>query len=320
MVVVADPGVVPTIPRAFLEATRELKGEATFVTIPRPAYPSQEPADEAKALLENSLAQADVLILATSVSQSHIAAVTAIRKRGTRAASLPGITPEMMKHLWDPGLRERTARLAEILKGATSALLTTPQGTNLEFLLNPEKYHWSEENGDLSKAGAFENLPAGEISCHPLSAEGILVVDGCLTTPIGRVDVPFKIKIEKGMAREILGEGQTGNLLRQMLKEAADKLPPEKKHLAQNVAELGIGMNAIAERSGISLEEEKRCRPKGTDGLPGTLHVALGNDTMFGGEVNAGIHIDNIIELPTLTVFFPNGDKRKILENGILVV
>jgi len=225
-----------------------------------------------------------------------------------------------MNCLADPGLKTRVDRVIKSVSGATSALLTTPRGTKIEFLLNEGEYPWLGEAGDFTRPGDFGNLPSGEVACRPLSAKGILITDGCLTTPIGKVDIPFSIRIEGGMAKEILGEGKAVSLLRQMLKEAAEKLPFDKKHLVYNIAELGIGMNSLAGKSGTSLEEEKRCRENGTNGPSGTLHVALGNDLALGGKVNAGIHIDNIIECPTLTVFWPNGKKRRILSNGILVV
>jgi leucyl aminopeptidase (aminopeptidase T) len=135
------------------------------------------------------------------------------------------------------------------------------------------------------------------------------------------VDIPFSILIEDGFVREILGEGKAASLLRQKLNEATEELPPEKRHLVYSVAELGIGMNASAKPSGISLEEEKRCRPSGTAGPSGTVHIAIGSDVALYGEVNVGVHIDNIIESPTLTVFWPDGYFfLEVLREGILMV
>ena len=61
--------------------------------------------------------------------------------------------------------------------------------------------------------------------------------------------------------------------------------------LARNLAELGIGTNEKARIIGVVLEDEK---------VYGTVHLALGSNDGFGGNVAAGIHVDGIVMNPDL--------------------
>jgi leucyl aminopeptidase (aminopeptidase T) len=71
------------------------------------------------------------------------------------------------------------------------------------------------------------------------------------------------------------------------------------------LAEFGIGTNPKA-RLGIVLEGEK---------VLGTCHIALGDNSTFGGRVRAGIHIDGIILKPTVKL-----DEKILMENGRLKI
>ena len=71
------------------------------------------------------------------------------------------------------------------------------------------------------------------------------------------------------------------------------------------VAELGIGTNDEAILSGVILEDEK---------LYGTVHVAFGTNTSFGGTNKADCHYDGIILKPTLYL-----DDELIIDKGRFV-
>ena len=60
-----------------------------------------------------------------------------------------------------------------------------------------------------------------------------------------------------------------------------------------NIAELGIGTNDKATRPDNILESEK---------ILGTIHIALGDNSTFGGTVRVPFHQDFVFFEPTLEV------------------
>ena len=61
----------------------------------------------------------------------------------------------------------------------------------------------------------------------------------------------------------------------------------------RNIAELGIGINPAAMLIGVILEDEK---------VGGTIHIALGDNSTFGGDVSVDLHLDGIITKPKVLV------------------
>ena len=78
---------------------------------------------------------------------------------------------------------------------------------------------------------------------------------------------------------------------------------------ADNIAEFGIGTNEKAERFDNILEAEK---------ILGTCHIAIGDNSAFGGEIRANVHIDLLIDKPTITLKIGK-EKVKIMEDGKLL-
>jgi leucyl aminopeptidase (aminopeptidase T) len=77
----------------------------------------------------------------------------------------------------------------------------------------------------------------------------------------------------------------------------------------RNIAELGIGTNDKASRPDNVLEAEK---------ILGTIHIALGDNTGFGGTVSAPFHEDYVFYQPTLTGIMADGSERVIIAGGVL--
>ena len=79
----------------------------------------------------------------------------------------------------------------------------------------------------------------------------------------------------------------------------------------RNIAELGIGTNERATRPDNVLEAEK---------ILGTVHVALGDNSGFGGVVSTPFHEDYVLFRPTLVVVARDGEESAILDDGRLLV
>ena len=72
------------------------------------------------------------------------------------------------------------------------------------------------------------------------------------------------------------------------------------------IGELGIGTNEAAVLNGVILEDEK---------VYGTVHIAFGTNTSFGGVNKADCHMDGIILEPTLYL-----DDEMVIDKGRFVV
>jgi len=153
--------------------------------------------------------------------------------------------------------------------------------------------------GLIDFAGKGGNLPSGESFLMPVegTTNGKAIIDGALAG-IGRINKePVQVEIIDGYAVKIEG-GEEAILLN-------EQLSPMGKP-AFNIAELGIGTNHEAKITGMILEDEK---------VMGTIHIAFGNNISMGGTHSVGIHIDGVIQNPTVYI-----DDYLLLENGSLQI
>ena len=149
--------------------------------------------------------------------------------------------------------------------------------------------------GVYKEAGQSGNLPSGEAYIAPLEdgVDGEMIIDGSMVG-IGKLDSPLKVDDPRRKASENRGEKS----------ELLDVLLANERNAT--VGELGIGTNEAAILNGIILEDEK---------VYGTVHIAFGTNTSFGGTNKADCHMDGIILEPTL--YF---DDRLIIDKGKFVV
>ena len=262
---------------------------------------SAQELEEAKRIIITQRADsADVIIAMSNNSTSHTRFRHLANLAGARFASLPHFDPEMfftsMTVNWQQ-LAERTSRLAELVNRGEALVLSTANGTSLSF---SSKGRVAEgDDGLLTTAGSFGNLPAGEVYLAPLegSAEGELVIE---YGPTRKLDSPLRLMVSGGEVVEIKGDDPH----RKWLEE---KFSASRKN--RNIAELGIGTNDKATRPDNILEAEK---------ILGTVHVALGDNSGFGGVVSTPFHEDYVFYRPTLSVVLADGSRVPLLEDGTL--
>jgi leucyl aminopeptidase (aminopeptidase T) len=283
------------IGRVLFEAAAEVAEEAIFTEIiPRENHGAEPPEGIAKLMQ-----QVDVVLMPTSKSLSHTKARKEANIAGARAATLPGITEEIMKRTLTADyetIKNRSMKVAEILNEGQEAHLMTDKGTNIKMSL--VKRRGEPDTGIYHDPGDFGNLPAGEAYIAPMegTAEGKIIIDGAMSG-IGIVDKAITLIVESGYVVEVQGGEEADNL-----REIFDKYGKE----ARNIAELGIGTNDQATLVGAVLEDEK---------VMGTVHVAVGDNSAFGGKVEVESHLDGIITNPTLKI-----DDEVIMEDGKLKI
>jgi leucyl aminopeptidase (aminopeptidase T) len=291
VVVVADPAS-RAIGEAFREAAHGLGAEAVLVFMEERANDGAEPPASVAA----ALGAADVLIAPTTRSLSHTAARRNASANGARGATLPGVTEDMLARLMSVDfdvLRERSRAVAALLEAADVATLTCPHGT--DFTLDLTGRHGISDDGDLTGAGAFGNLPCGEGFIAPVGGHGrLMAVSLANMGPLP--EQPVEITVEDGMLTH--AAGPVGERFMAVLDGAGAE--------ARTVAELGVGTNENATLTGNILEDEK---------ILGTAHVAFGASRSMGGTVQVPVHLDVLIERPTLTI----GDTR-VLDAGAFLL
>jgi len=292
VLVVTDPLRIK-IAEAIADVARELGARTTLVSMPIGKRHGEEPPK----LVAHAMKLSDVVIAPTTFSLTHTQARKRATEAGARVATMPNITGGMMRKgamLADyKEVSALTKKVAAALDKASNVEVTTRAGTNLKFSIRGRKAH--PDTGIFHTPGDFGNLPAGEAFIAPVegTGEGRVVVDGSmLDTATGRIDITIK----KGRATVISGG------LAKKLKKILDGAGPK----ARNLAEFGVGTNSKAKLIGNVLEDEK---------VFGTCHVALGDNSTFGGKVKAGSHIDGIFKRPTVKL-----DGKIMMKDGKLLL
>ena len=281
------------IGKAIFKKAIQMGIETTLVVIKPTGRHGKEPPEA----VSEAMKKCDVVICPTTFSLTHTQARKIACEHGARVVTMPGIAEEMfLKGAMTADYREvafLTNKLAEILTTAKKARIEKEDAV-LEMSLENRK--GISSNGQYFKPGSYGNLPTGEGYIAPIegTANGEIIIDGSIAS-IGIVKAPLKVKIENGYATNFVGPDAY------RLKEILGT-----KEEARNIAELGIGTNPQARLIGNILEDEK---------IYGTVHIAFGDNSTFGGNTQAGIHIDGIILNSVLYI----DDKLIVKEGKILI-
>jgi len=283
------------IGEAILKKSKEIT-ESLLLEIPMLDFNGQEPDKETADMMKDY----DVIIIATTKSLSHTEARKQACNAGARIASMPNITEEMMERALTvnhKNMTETTEKINNVLMGKKKVRVTTEKGTDITMVMD-ERFKFTDQ-GMYHKKGDWGNLPAGEAGGAPVegTTNGILIIDGSFPN-LGKLEEPITFIIEKGKVIEIKG-GKDADKVRVLLESFKDPA-------VYNIAELGIGTNEKAIITGNVLEDEK---------VLGTAHIAVGNNTAYGGTVDAPCHLDGVFLKPTIYI-----EENKIMEHGKILL
>jgi leucyl aminopeptidase (aminopeptidase T) len=222
-----------------------------------------------------AMAACDVFFAPTTRSLSHTPARKRASEAGARGATLPGVTEDMIARVMAVDFDRMTRRsraVAELLDQADEARITNELGT--DFSMDLTGRAGIADDGDLTRPGAFGNLPAGEGFIAPLNGEGVIVASSL--SPLGLSSEPARLTVANG--RIVEAEHGLGPQYIELLRVHGE--------LGTNLAELGVGTNDRATLTGNVLEDEK---------ILGTVHVAFGASAGIGGTVSVPIHLDVVV-------------------------
>ncbi|OGV15298.1 MAG: leucyl aminopeptidase [Stygiobacter sp. RIFOXYC12_FULL_38_8] len=281
---------------SLFKNAKELGHEAVYLEFKSREMHGQEPPQQIAEMMKLF----DVVLCPTAKSLTHTNARRNASALGSRIATFPGITEEIMVRGLNADYHKiaaLTIKLQEILNEIKVVRVTAPNGTDITMDISGRKALPSK--GLFHKKGESGNLPTGEAYIAPMEGKsnGVFFVDGSMAG-IGVIKgKPIKIEVVDGYAVNVTGGPQA--------KKLDDTLNKYGK-LARNIAEFGIGTNDKAKLSGVLLEDEK---------VMGTIHIALGDNKSMGGNVDIPIHLDGVVKKPT--VYF---DDNMVMRAGKLLI
>jgi leucyl aminopeptidase (aminopeptidase T) len=169
--------------------------------------------------------------------------------------------------------------------------LTCPKGTDLRF--RADNRPWINDDGrplppSIAVNHYIHNLPVGEVYVAPIedSAHGVVCAKHFPGTPLEGVRIEFKGE-EKAIVSAVSG---------------LEFIKPRLEKATGNpycIAEFAFGTNPCGD---MLLATEKAY---------GTCHVAIGQNTWLGGKNSCSLHVDFLIENPTVTI-----DGKFVLKEG----
>lgn len=258
----------------------------------------------AEGIISNNKRYAvDAVIALSNFSTSHTRFRDFLtRICGCRYASMPLFDVTMLEGSMNVDwkmLSRRTKAIARIVNSTEGIDIKTNNGTHITMSKAGRKA--LVDDGILTKPGSFGNLPAGEVFLAPVegTAKGNLVLEWA---PTRQLKSPITLIIEEGIVRDILGDEPYADYLREKLNERNEN---------RNVAELGIGTNDRAKRPDNILESEK---------ILGTIHIALGDNSSFGGNVKTPFHQDFVFFKPTVILKTKDNRSVYLLKDGIFMI
>jgi aminopeptidase len=220
---------------------------------------------------------------------------------GARYASMPLFEVSMLEGPMNVDwkqLAKTTKQIAGRINKAEKIEIATANGSKISFSIKGRKA--DADTGILTAPGSFGNLPAGEAFIAPLegTAGGRLVLEWA---PTRMLKTPVTLIVNEGYVKEIIGDEEFADLLRKKLAERKEN---------SNIAELGIGTNSMAKRPDNILESEK---------IMGTIHIALGDNSSFGGKVKTPFHQDFVFFKPTVVLIGKDKGRTFLMKKGKFV-
>ena len=198
---------------------------------------------------------------------------------------------------------QRISRLVyERVRNARTIRVVTKKGCDFEAQFDP-KLKWIISDGDIHP-GFWKNLPDGEVFTAPATANGTVLIDGCLgdffTEKYGSVErTPITIEVADGRAVRTGLRCANDALFREL-----GTYIFETDENSNRMGEFAIGTNIGLTKLIYNLLQDEK--------FPG-VHVAFGSPfpPKTGATWDSKAHVDGVIIKPTITV-----DGEVLMDNG----
>jgi leucyl aminopeptidase (aminopeptidase T) len=234
----------------------------------------------------------------------RIALTRAESEAGGAIGHGPGITKRMVSVAVDYNdLNCKATALKKILNGAVYADIKSKRGTDIRLYIKDRKFL-----DDVSDNSSVSNIPCGEIWCAPVEGkgDGVIVSDGSIGS-LGLLPQPLVLEVSDGHWNRMywLYDRKKN---RALMRKITSALTIDEG--ARNIGEFGIGL-APFEVSGNMLQDEKAA---------GTIHIAFGDSSFYGGNNTSKTHMDLLVRSPTVTAHYARKKPRKFMEKGKLIL
>lgn len=216
-----------------------------------------------------------------------------------RILHMPGVNIALfelgMEHADVDSIQAHAQELQELLDGASEVTVVTRDASESQHRLTLSiRDRKSHVCGGKALPGEIMNVPTGEVYVAPLEtlSNGSLVLNGSTDHLVfGKAD-DIVLHFHDGRldlsASRFSNTPSASSLSKDLIEES--KRNPDSMYLC----ELGIGVNAgIRHLTGDEILDEKAA---------GTLHIALGSNTPFGGTLSGTYHRDMIFVPEALIV------------------
>jgi leucyl aminopeptidase (aminopeptidase T) len=298
--IVCDPHSEMSMAYALAGVVESLGAEYTILMMPTR---TTERKNDLTPVIEKGLEAADCLIGLTGSSGAPTYSSAVKRLYNQKKLRTISMVMRTLDNFTEGGARadyealyKEGQVLAALWRQAKTIHLSTPAGTDLRAPIAGESV--VVECGFATEPGFEAAFSDGEVSQMPRqgAAEGVVVVDGPIAH-IGQPDSPIHLHISQGRISHVDGDCRQADELREII---------ESIEHADNIAEIGIGLNPACRQNG-DFEEEKKGR--------GNVHVAIGDNVFYGGDVHSPVHMDMVLYRPTVIL-----DKRVIVEEGAIML
>ena len=311
VLIITDAKVDPQLIEALGTASTLAGGEVMIVTIPTVEMEHMEPPAPVAAMMK----EVNLILTCCSKLVGHTAATIEAQKRGARYMGIgpradamasegakfpPEIIFAVCTEMAKKWIAAKEIRVTDA-KGTDLRAVIDPgdviglegAGAPLGTLLNPEK----PRRGRI----AFWEGGFGTVGYWPRwTTEGVAFFDA-MEGFAGILPHPPKVTIEKGMVVKFENAPEQELYFKAMI----EKYGPDVAH----IGEIMIGTNPF---SPLNLEGTTHLQ---AHRRAGTVHIAYGNSVDDFRTVKPGIHIDNLIIKPTITL-----DGEPILRKGRLLM
>ena len=293
---------LPLACQRHLIADARERTEDNGVALPAPTYAA---LDESTAILNVLSGRSELLAVRRAVLDHP-------RKANTRLAHVPGLTDEVLEVLTRSPIQQ-IATASEIvawaLGEARDAELITRTASGRPCHLQLALDGWDNEpfmSPGIIFSGSWGNVPPGETFCCPgvAGVSGEICINGSVPKIVIKDGQEVVLTFERGRLVGWKGdESSPAYVFFQQERAAACSCGDSDWNV---LAELGIGLNpAITVPTGNSLFDEK---------MLNTVHIAIGDNAIFGHRNHARHHYDLVTRAPTLLL-----DGQPLLDtNGML--